>query len=52
MASGQTIPTILITGYPEEGVRARALKDGIVGYLGKPFDENDLLSCIRSSLNT
>jgi len=51
VASGKTIPTILITAYPNETVRKRALEDGVVGYLSKPFDENDLLACIRSSLN-
>jgi FixJ family two-component response regulator len=50
VAAGKTIPTILITAYPDDGARARALGDGVVGYLSKPFDENDLLACIRSSL--
>jgi FixJ family two-component response regulator len=50
-ASGQPIPTILITAYPDDSVRVRALGDGVIGYLSKPFDENDLLACIRSSLN-
>ena len=51
VASGKTIPTILITAYPDDRVRERALGDGVVGYLSKPFDENDLLACIRSSLD-
>ena len=51
VASGKTIPTILITAYPDDSVRERALRDGVVGYLSKPFDENDLLACIRSSLD-
>jgi imidazolonepropionase-like amidohydrolase len=51
VASGKTIPTILITAYPNDSVRERALRDGVVCYLSKPFDENDLLSCIRSSLS-
>jgi FixJ family two-component response regulator len=51
VASGKAIPTILITAYPDETVRERALGDGVIGYLSKPFDENDLLTCIRSSLN-
>ena len=52
VASGNTIPTILITAYPDDdSVRERALGDGVVCYLSKPFDENDLLACIRSSLN-
>jgi FixJ family two-component response regulator len=50
VASGKTIPTILITAYPDDSLRARALGDGVVCYLSKPFDENDLLTCIRSSL--
>jgi FixJ family two-component response regulator len=51
VASGKTIPTILITAYPEDSARERALADGVVCYLSKPFDENDLLACIHSSLN-
>jgi len=50
IASGNTIPTILITAYPDDSIRASAIQDGVVGYLSKPFDENDLLACIRSSL--
>ena len=50
VASGNTIPTILVTAYPNDSARERALGDGVMGYLSKPFDENDLLACIRSSL--
>ena len=48
--SGKPIPTILITAYPDDGVRERARSAGVIGYLSKPFDENDLLACIRSAL--
>ena len=51
LAAGKTIPTILITAYPDDSARERALGDGVVSYLSKPFDDNDLLTCIRSSLN-
>ncbi len=51
VASGRTIPTILITASPDDTVRKRALEDGVVCYLSKPFDENNLLTCIRSSIN-
>jgi CheY-like chemotaxis protein len=51
MASGKTVPTILITAYPSDSVRERALGDGVVCYLTKPFDDDDLIACIRSSLN-
>ena len=52
LASGKTVPTILITAYPDDNVRERALSDGVVCYLSKPFDEDDLLACIRSSLSS
>ena len=48
--SGRSIPTILITAYPDEAARERALNAGVVCYLSKPFDESDLLSCLHSSL--
>ena len=47
---GQAIPTILITAYPDDVVRARALNDGVVCYLRKPFNENDLIHWIRTAL--
>ena len=50
VASGKTIPTILITAYPDEQVRANALKAGVTCYLTKPFSGHDLLGCIRSAL--
>jgi FixJ family two-component response regulator len=50
LPSGNPIPTILITAYPDDGVQERALAAGVIGYLSKPFDENDLLTCIRSAL--
>lgn len=50
VASGNPIPTILITAYPDEVVKARALRAGVKGYLTKPFNENDLLACLRSAL--
>ena len=49
VASGEPIPTILITAFPEERARERALQAGVTCYLTKPFSEDDLLACIRSS---
>jgi FixJ family two-component response regulator len=49
-ASGKPIPTVLITAYPDDGVRKRALSAGVIGYLTKPFEEDDLLACVRSAL--
>lgn len=50
VASGKAIPTVLITAYPDERVRLRALKAGVVRYLIKPFAEDDFLDCLRSAL--
>ena len=47
---GEPIPTILITAFPDERARQRALQTGVICYLTKPFSEDDLLACIRSSL--
>ena len=49
--SGNPIPTVLITARPDDAARARALEAGIIGYLIKPFDDDDLLGCIRSALD-
>jgi FixJ family two-component response regulator len=46
VAVGTPIPTILITAYPDETVRGRALSAGVTGYLNKPFSEAELLACI------
>jgi FixJ family two-component response regulator len=48
--AGYTIPMILVTAYPDEVVRRRALKDGIVCYLAKPVDDEHLERCLRSAL--
>jgi FixJ family two-component response regulator len=45
--AGHAIPTILVTAYPDDDVRAQALKDGVVCYLRKPVDENHLIRCLR-----
>jgi FixJ family two-component response regulator len=50
--AGRTIPTILVTAYPNEAVRNRALKDGVVCYLPKPVDDDHLERCLRSALQS
>jgi FixJ family two-component response regulator len=47
---GHKIPTILVTACPDEATRSRALKDGIVCYLRKPFDDNDLADCVHKAI--
>jgi len=46
IAAGHAIPTILVTAYPNDVDRARALSDGVVCYLRKPVDEQYLKRCL------
>jgi FixJ family two-component response regulator len=48
--AGYAIPTILMTAYPDDVDRARALSDGVVCYLRKPVDEQHLIRCLRAAL--
>ena len=48
--TGHVIPTILLTAYPDDAARKRALKDGVVCYLRKPVDDDQLERCLRSAL--
>jgi FixJ family two-component response regulator len=47
---GHGIPFIFITGFPNDQIRARALKGGAVCFLSKPFAEAELVAGIRSAL--
>ena len=49
---GHPIPTVLVTAYPDDGDRARALSDGVVCYLRKPIDEKSLSQCVRAALTS
>lgn len=44
---GIPIPTILVTGFPAENDRSRALEAGVIQYLSKPFSDADLLDGVR-----
>jgi FixJ family two-component response regulator len=46
--SGHAIPTILITAYPNDVDRGRALESGVVCYLKKPVDETLLKRCLHN----
>jgi len=52
IGAGYAIPTILVTAYPDEAVRKRALKNGAVCYLSKPVDDEHLERCLRSALES
>ena len=50
--AGHAIPTILVTAYPNEIDRTRALDDGVVCYLRKPVDEQHLIRCLHAALTS
>lgn len=49
--AGHVIPTILVTAYPNDIDRDRAMNDGVVCYLRKPVDEQNLLQCLGEALS-
>ena len=51
VATGSRIPVVVVTGFPDDRLRERALSTGAVCFLGKPFDTGDLLTCIHSALD-
>ena len=52
VTAGLTIPTILVTAFPNDADRARALNDGVLCYLRKPIDERDLKRCLHKALES
>jgi FixJ family two-component response regulator len=52
MDTGKAIPTILVTAFPNDADRARALDDGVLCYLRKPVDEDDLTRCVCAALRS
>ena len=50
VASGDRIPTVLITAHPEDVTQSRAREAGITCYLSKPFSPDDLLHCVREAV--
>lgn len=48
--SGKRILTILITAFPKEKERVRALQASAICYLIRPIAESQLIACIRAAL--
>jgi FixJ family two-component response regulator len=46
------IPTILVTAYPDDEACASLLKEGIIGYLRKPVDDELLTRCLHAALHS
>jgi FixJ family two-component response regulator len=47
---GYGVPFIFITAFPDESVRARALKAGAICFLAKPFAAPTLIKCLGTAL--
>jgi FixJ family two-component response regulator len=48
--TGHATPIIFVTAFPEERTRSRAMADGAVCYLPKPFNDQELLACVHRAL--
>ena len=49
-AEGHGIPIIFITAYDHKGSRRQGMQAGAVAFLGKPFNDEELLQTIRLAL--
>jgi FixJ family two-component response regulator len=47
---GRRIPVILVTDDRSESHRARALAEGAIGFLFKPFVEQSLIDCLATAI--
>jgi FixJ family two-component response regulator len=50
LTQGYRVPFIFMTAFPEETIRARALKAGAICFLTKPFDRLTLIGCLDAAL--
>ena len=41
---------VIITAFPEESIRRRAMAAGASGFFSKPFNAGELVSCIERAL--
>jgi FixJ family two-component response regulator len=47
---GCRLPVIFITAHPDTHARSRAMASGAVGFLNKPFRDDELISCLDRAL--
>ena len=50
IAQGHRVPVIFVTAFPEMEARGHALGAGAIGFLGKPFGDESLISCLNKAL--
>jgi FixJ family two-component response regulator len=48
--AGYYMPIIFVTAFPEDRIRARAMKAGAFGFLSKPFSDESLIDCLDRAL--
>lgn len=51
LAQGRHTPIIFITAFPDENVKAQAMRAGAICFLIKPFDGSTLIRCLQAALN-
>ena len=51
-SSGHRIPVIVITAFPDESIRERAMQLGALSFLTKPFDDATLTDCLDRALHS
>ena len=51
-SQGHRTPVILMTTYPNESRRNRAIDGGAVGFLSKPFDDTSLIECLAAAVKS
>jgi FixJ family two-component response regulator len=47
---GYQMPVILATAYPNDKDRTRALNNGAIDFLSKPFDDRWLMECLNDAI--
>ena len=50
-SAGHRMPIIIVTAYPTEEHRTRALKDSATSFLTKPLDERVLVGCLAHAIS-
>ena len=52
LTQGYRVPFIFFTAFPDERIRAQALRAGAICYLTKPFDGDSLIEGLQAALKT
>lgn len=49
-AAGIPLPTVLVTAFPDKATSRSAMDAGLLGYLAKPVEPDELLRCLRRAM--